>query len=177
MPQPAHPPTPQQIEIAHWAASLGAVTAEALALRLDITPASARARLSVARRHGLIAKERPLSGTPALFTATRAGLRACGARGIDPCRVSPGGAQHLSVCALAAAALERCYPDHRLIGERELRRDERDLGRPFASAILGSAGPGGSRSHHPDLVLLPSNADDLPVADRLPVCSIWRPIT
>jgi hypothetical protein len=102
--------------------------------------------------------------TPALFTVTRAGLRACGARGIDPCRVSAGGAEHLSVCAMAAAALERCYPDHRLIGERELRRDERDLGRPLASAVLDFAGADASRTHRPDLVLLPNDAGCLPVA-------------
>jgi hypothetical protein len=158
------PPTAEQIDLLSWAASLGAVTAEALALRLDITPASARARLSVARRRGLMAKERPLVDAPALFTLTRAGLRACDAHGIDPCRVSAGGARHLSVCAIAAAALEHCYPDHWLIGERELRRNERDVGRPLASAILGSAGPDARRSHHPDLVLLPKTEDGLPVA-------------
>jgi|SRR6185437_3412109 len=164
MRQSVRPPTREQIDILCWAASLGAVTAEALALRLDITLASARARLSAARRHGLIAKERPLIDTPALFTVTRAGLRACGAHGIDPCRVSAGGAEHLSVCAMAAAALERCYPDHRLIGERELRRDERDLGHPLASAVLDFAGADASRKHHPDLVLLPNDAGCLPVA-------------
>jgi len=164
MHQSVRPPTPEQIDTLYWVASLGAVTAEALALRLDITLASARARLSLARRQGLIAKERPLVEAPALFTLTRAGLRACGAHGIDLCRVSAGGAQHLSVCAMVAAALERCYPDHRLIGERELRRDESDLGCPLASAVLRSARPGGGRSHRPDLVLLPSTVDGLPVA-------------
>jgi hypothetical protein len=39
MGQSVRPPTREQIDILCWAASLGAVTAEALALRLDITPA------------------------------------------------------------------------------------------------------------------------------------------
>jgi hypothetical protein len=150
-----HPPTPEQIEIVRWAASLGAITAEALALRLDITPASARARLAVAQRRGLLARDRPLTGGSALFTVTRPGLRACGTRGIDPCRIAPTCAHHLTVCAGAAAVLERCYCDHRLMGERELRRDERERGRPLASAQLGSRYGWEGRLHRPDLVLWP----------------------
>lgn len=150
-----HPPTPEQIEIVRWAASLGAITAEALALRLDTTPASARARLTVAQRRGLLSRDRPLVGHPTLFAVTRAGVRACGARGIDPCRIAPYGAHHLIVCAAAAASLERGYPGHRVVGERELRRDEREHGRPLASAQLGSARAGESRLHRPDLVLWP----------------------
>jgi hypothetical protein len=165
MSQHSHPPTPQQIEIVRWAASLGAITAEALALRLDTTTASARARLAVAQRRGLLARDRPLIGRSALFTVTRPGLRACGTRGIDPCRVAPPGVQHLIVCAGAAAVLERCYSDHRLIGERELRRDERERGHPLASAQLGSLYGGERRLHRPDLVLWPSGPrGGLPVA-------------
>jgi hypothetical protein len=158
-----HPPTPEQIDVLRWAASLGAITAEALALRLGVTPASARARLGVVRRRGLLSRERPLADGPALFTVTRAGLRASAMHGIHPCRITPGGANHLVTCAIAAAALERCYPDHRLIGERELRRDERDLRRPLASAVIGSTGAEGSRLHRPDLVLWPSDPDSAPV--------------
>ncbi len=160
-----NPPTEEQIELLRWTASLGAVTAEALALRLGLSVASARARLSVARRAGLLARERPLTDCPALFGATRAGLRACGARGIDPCRIAAGNARHLSVCAAVAAALERCYPDRRLTGEHELRRDERDAGGPLASAQIGWMHARGSGRHRPDLVLWPSvGAGELPVA-------------
>src|SRR6202035_3264491 len=157
-----HRLTPEQIDLVHWNASLGAVTAEALSLRLGITMASARGRLSSAQRRGLIARA-PL-GSPALFTVTRAGLRAAQVHGIDPVRVSPGGANHSIVCASVAAALERCYPDHRLIGEHELRRDERDCGRALASAVLGWTGSEASCKHSPDLVLWPSDGDGAPVA-------------
>lgn len=156
----AHLPfTPEQIDLMHWTASLGAITAEALALRMDITPASARGRLSAAVRRGLLARRCLLVEAPALYTITRAGLRACGAYGIDPCRLSASGAHHAILCAEVAAALERCYPDHRLVGERELRRDERDLGRPLASARLAA-----NRLHYPDLVLWPEAPGALPVA-------------
>jgi hypothetical protein len=78
--------------------------------------------------------------------------------------VSAANAGHLTACAVVAAALERRYPDHRVLGERELRRDERELGVPVASARMG-AGLHGEPLHRPDLVLWPDEpAAGLPVA-------------
>jgi hypothetical protein len=159
------PPTHEQIEIARWTGSLGAVTAEALAQRSDVSVASARAKLIAARRRNLLASARPLSGRPMLFTITRAGLRTCQARGIEVCAVSPSNANHLITCAAAAAVLERRYPHHRLIGERELRRDERERGHPLASAKLATSHGVQGRLHRPDLVLYPHDPDGgLPLA-------------
>jgi hypothetical protein len=157
-------PAAEQAAILNWTASLGAVTAEALAERRETTLVGARARLRVLVRAGWLAREQPLAGAPALYVATRAGLRACGAWGIDPCRVSAAGARHLIVCAAVAAALERRYPDQRVIGERELRRDERVHGARLASARLGP-GPAEEGLHRPDLVLWPRDlAAQAPVA-------------
>ncbi len=139
MRQQDRPPNPEQIELARWTASLGAVTAEALAQRTGVSVASARAKLIAARRRKLLASVRPLSGRPMLFTTTRAGLRACQTHGIEVCAVSPSNANHLIVCAATAAMLERRYPHHRLIGERELRRDERERGHPLASVKLATS--------------------------------------
>jgi hypothetical protein len=164
MSRSTHTPTLEQIELARWAGSLGAVTAEALAHRHSISVASARARLGLARRVGLLSRRRPLSGQPALFSTTRAGLHACGMRGVRPCSVKAAGAHHLIVCAAVAAALERYYPDHRVVGERELCRDERECGRPLASAQLGWELEGRSTMHRPDLVLWPNAGGGLPVA-------------
>ena len=51
------------------------------------------------------------------------------------------------------------------MGERELRREERERGAPLASAQLGSGPDGGPLLHRPDLVLWPNtSADPLPVA-------------
>ncbi len=156
---------PEREAIIEWTARLGAITAEALAQRHSISLASARARLYGAERAGLLSSQRPLSGEPALFTITRAGMRACGLRGLDPCRVSASNALHSIVCAEVAAALERCYPDHRVLGERELRREERECGHPLASAQLGLRGADGPLLHRPDLVLRPTcSAGGLPVA-------------
>lgn len=165
MRQQDRPPTPEQIEIARWTATLGAVTAEALAQRTGVSVASARAKLVAARRRKLLASARPLSGRPMLFTTTRAGLRTCQTRDIDVCRVSSSNANHLIMCAATAAVLERRYPHHRLIGERELRRDERERGHPLASVKLATSHGLHGRLHCPDLVLYPHDLDGgLPLA-------------
>lgn len=148
-------PSPQRMAIVRWTAGLGAVTATALATREGVSPATARARLGALQHAGWLTSERPLTGQPALYTATRAGLRVAGCEGLGLCRVSAGGARHLIECARAAGALERCYPEHRLLGERQLRREERQRGAALASARLGAGRHGEPLLHRPDLVLWP----------------------
>jgi hypothetical protein len=165
--RPKPEPSPERVAIMQWTARIGAVTAEALADRLGVTVASARGQLQVLEKAGWLSRKRPLAQQPALYTATRAGLRIAALQGLDPCRVSASNANHLIVCAWVAAALERCYPDHLVLGERELRRDERERGIPLASARLGIAPDGGPLLHRPDLVLWPEESEDrggLPVA-------------
>jgi hypothetical protein len=155
----------ERVALIQWTARMGAVTAQALAIGRNTSEAAARAQLRTAERAGLLARSRPLARRPALYTLTRAGMRCCGLRGLDPCRVSASGSAHLIACAAVAAALERGYPDHRVLGERELRRDERELGVPVASAPMGVGSHGRSLLHRPDLVLWPEEpADGLPVA-------------
>lgn len=161
-------PSPEQTAIMQWTARMGAVTAESLADRESVTVASARARLQVIERADWISHSRPLAKQPALYTLTRAGMRNCGLRGLDPCRVSASNAQHLILCAQVAAFLEGCYPDHLVLGERELRRDERERGVQLASARMGIGPDGGPLLHRPDLVLWPQATAD-PIEDGLPV--------
>jgi hypothetical protein len=157
--------SPGQLELVRWTVRLGIVTADALAQHGGWTLASARARLLAAERAGLLNGRPVLVGAPALYTVTRAGLRASGLRGFEPCRVSVAGAPHAIACAWAAAMLGRAYPDHRVMGERELRRDEREAGAPLASARLGEGHGGAPLLHRPDLVLWPDGRDEqLPVA-------------
>jgi hypothetical protein len=157
--------SPQRLAVVGWTARMGAVTAESVAHRQGTSIASARSQLVAAARAGLLSHERPLTGQPALYVITRTGLGACGLRGLGPCRVSSSNAMHMIVCAGVAAVLERSYPDHRLLGERELRLRESEAGAALASARLG-VGPGGrSVLHRPDLVLCPTIPDRaLPVA-------------
>ncbi|MGD0453998.1 MAG: hypothetical protein ABSB69_10410 [Solirubrobacteraceae bacterium] len=157
--------SPDQLEILRWTVRLGVVTAEAVAQHGGWTLASARGRLIAAERAGLLRSRRVLAGKPALYTVTRAGLRASGLRGFEPCRISVANAPHAIECARVAAALELAYPDHSVMGERELRLQERESGKPLASACLGH-GPGDAPLlHRPDIVLWPNGPhEQLPVA-------------
>jgi hypothetical protein len=158
-----HPP--ERVALVQWAARLGAVTAEALAERERSTVASARSRLLAAERRELLFRYRPLTGAPSLYTVTAAGMRVAGLRGLEPCRISAVNAAHAIACAGVAVTLEHCYPSHRVLGERELRRDEREHGHALASAHLGAGRHGAPLLHRPDLVLWPkAAADELPVA-------------
>ncbi len=162
---PKSMPSPERVEIMQWTARMGAVTAEALAYRESATVASARTRLGALEKAGWLSRERPLAEQPALYTLTRAGRRGCGLRGLDPCSVSNTNAQHLIVCVAVAVALERRCPDHRVLGERELRRDESELGVQLASAQMGVGPHGEPLLHRPDLVLWPeASGAGLPVA-------------
>jgi hypothetical protein len=155
----------KRLAVLCWTARIGAVTAEALAERDGSSVASARARLCAAERQGLLVRSRPLTGRPALFAITRPGLRACGLPGLLPTHVTAANAAHAIACASVAAALERSYPDHRVMGEPELRRAERERHAPIPSARLGTGQRGVPLLHRPDLALWPRGLrDGLPVA-------------
>jgi hypothetical protein len=157
--------SPERLAMLQWTVRIGAVTAESLAHREGVTLASSRAKLSHARSDGLVLAQRPLTDRPTLYTATAAGVRASGISGLDLCRVSASGAQHLVACAHVAAALERGYPEHPISGERELRRRERASGTPIASAVLSRTSDRGRQLHRPDLVIWPAaGARGLPLA-------------
>ncbi|MHB1860922.1 MAG: hypothetical protein ACYCUM_12610 [Solirubrobacteraceae bacterium] len=147
------------LELAAWTARLGAITAEALALHGESSLASARARLANGVRAGLLERWRPLAGRPTLYTATARGARLCGEADLAPCRVSASGAVHLITCARVAAELELTHPSARVVGERELRRQERAHGGPLASATLRGGPPRERALHRPDLLLLRCRGD------------------
>jgi hypothetical protein len=162
--------SPEQLALVRWTVRLGAVTPEAAAGHSNWTLASARARLIAAERAGLLCSRRLLADRPALYTATRAGLRASGLHGLEPCRISVANAPHAIECARVAAALEHAYPDHTVMGERELRRDERESGTPLASASLGPGPGGGTLLHRPDIALWPQDPSTSEgESERLPV--------
>jgi len=152
----------ERLELVRLVAHVGAMTDRALARREGASVASARGRLLAAERVGWLRSSRLLSGSPALFLATGAGMRAAGVSGLEPVRVSTANARHLTACAAAAGELARAYPNHDVAGEQELRREERRSGRPLASAWIG---PGREQLHRPDLVLWPATRRErLPVA-------------
>ncbi len=117
--------------------AIGAVTAEALAIAENVPASSARARLQAAERAGLLARSRPLAKRPALYTATRTGMRRCGLRGLDPCRVERRGRPALDRVRVRRRRVAARLSRSPSVGERELRRDERELGVAIASAHMG----------------------------------------
>ncbi|HEY1687939.1 MAG TPA: hypothetical protein VGF95_03650 [Solirubrobacteraceae bacterium] len=151
----ALPPQQQRLAVVQWAARLGAITAEALALRCGVSTNVASSMLGGAVKAGRLSKSKPLAHAPTLYTATQAGAKASQAHELAPCTVSTGSAAHLIACATAAAVLELRCGEHRLAGERELRRDERRIGKALASATLDFDEQGREVRHRPDLVLWP----------------------
>lgn len=151
--------SPELIGILQWTASIGAVTAASVAHLKGVAVSSARGRLAFATHERLLTRHRLLADRPALYTVTRAGLRAAELTGLDPCRVSAANSLHTTACAHVAAELQRRYPDQRVIGERELRREERRLDTPVASAILRHGGAPRQLLHRPDLVLWPPSRE------------------
>jgi len=156
---------------------LGALTAEALAELLGASVQSARGRLASSERAGLTRSWRVLRDAPALHTATGAGLRAAGIRGLSPVRIGPGSARHAIATATAAAGLARAFPDVQVLGEPAIRSRERARGRPLAALrgarvsrlSVAGGGEGPAAGHRPDLLLLsrgrPSLGEEgLPVA-------------
>jgi hypothetical protein len=146
-----------------WTARLGAITVEALAERDQLSITSASKQLDQAVDAGLMDKHSLLVGYSALYTVTRAGHNlACkhadageyaSPKGLRMARVNIKDSRHTIACAGVAAALERRYPDYRLIGERELRRNEGEQSRRLATVEV--RGSRRRRSHAPDIVIWP----------------------
>ncbi len=161
----------ERAEFLAWSTRLGPITAEALAHRNDLSNAKARERLDEAVRLGLMEKHSVLVGYSDLYTVTVDGRRLARKQahaggyvypaGIRTARVNTREVRHTIACAGVAAALERRYPDYRVIGERELHRDEGKEGRRLASVELGRS-RNERRSHSPDLVAWPPAPDGEP---------------
>jgi hypothetical protein len=95
-----------------------------------------------------------LRDQPTIYTATARGLKLAGMSGVEPTRVSPGGARHAILSCAAAVALEQTYPDWLVLGEPLVRRLERDRSRPFAEIGRLASGSGAKARHRPDLLLV-----------------------
>jgi hypothetical protein len=178
----------QQATLIAWIIGLGAVTPEALAEREQLPTALARERLDEITNLGFLESNSVLVGYSPLYVVTAAGRmfarkhQDAGGyaypKGLRKCRVAIREARHTIACAGVMAALERRYPGHRVIGERELHRDERELGCRLATIEI--PGVGARRSHSPDIVIWPPATPEmpspLPVAVEVELTSKWREI-
>ena len=155
----------RQSELIRWCACLGAVTADALAVHDRSSVRSARSRLADTERHRLTRAWRLLRGQPTVYTVTARGLRLAGVSGVEPSRVSPGGARHAILCCAAAVSLEHLYPEWVVLGEPSIRCLEREKSRPLAQIGRLAPGSGAKPRHRPDLLLVDRrDAGGLPIA-------------
>jgi hypothetical protein len=146
-----------------WTTALGAITAEASAERSELSIDAARDGLDEAAGLGLMEKHSVLVGYSDLYTPTNAGRRlarkhtSAGSyaypQGLRTARVTIKDARHTIACVSVVAALERRYRGHRVIGERELHRDESEQKRRLASVEVRRYNQ--KRSHYPDVVIWP----------------------
>ena len=146
-----------------WATALGAITAEALSERDGLSTAAAKERLDEAVGLGLLTRHALLVGYSDLYTVTGPGRTEARKHsdaggysypeGLRTARATIRDARHTIACASVMAALERRYPDYRVIAERELHREEHAQQRRLGSVSVRRYGQ--TRSHYPDIVLWP----------------------
>lgn len=139
-------------EMLAWIAGMGAVTPEAFAEREDVSAKIASGRLDDGVKRGLLKRESVLVGHSSLYTVSAKG-RSLARRyaqagsyvypkGLRTPVVSNKEVRHMIACAGVRAALERRYPGHRVIGEIELARDEREGGAGWQASRSRERGAG-----------------------------------
>jgi hypothetical protein len=157
-----------------WLAALGAGTAEALAVRDELSVVRAQGLLDEATGLELLEKHSVLVGYSDLYSATYAGRKLARryaeaggyayVEGLRPAHVTIREARHAIATASVVAALEHRYPDYRIIGERQLHLEEREQKRRLASVEVRLRG--GTRSKFPDAVVWPpavSEEEEIPL--------------
>jgi hypothetical protein len=154
--------TDRDRSVVAWIATVGAVSAQDVMARVGVGRTVAYRRLRALIELGLLSRVRLVYGQPALYVATRDGLKWAGLSQLDPARVGVATTRHWALCARLAVVLERANPGGVVWGEPILRAAELDAGRAIASAQLGDLPDGRARLRRPDLVLFP--AGGLPVA-------------
>ena len=160
--------TERDIEILRLIARVGAAGAEHVMGGFGVGRSQAHARLGRLCGEGLIARRALLYRRPALYVATRAGLRMCGLSHLGVASVSAAGFEHAWQACSAAVALADARPDWRLLGEREVRGAERERQALLASVRLSGPG-GGGWLHRPDLALLAPDGRVLAIEVELSV--------
>lgn len=142
------------LEIVDWIGRLGAAGINHVMEHFGISHRWAQSRLRELAAGGLLVQHRILVQRPALYAATRKGLRWCRLDGRDVRRVCATQFEHGWQIATAAVALTAGLPSWRVLSEREIRWHEREQRELLASARVGSRGGDVPALHRPDLALL-----------------------
>ncbi len=144
--------TPRDRDIASWVASIGAASAGHVMRRFALGRSQAHLRLAQLAAAGLLERRALLYQRPALYIATRQGLRWTGLSRLGVLRLSPAGFEHAYQVAFVAADLHRLLSGWEVLGEREVRDIERGSESLLGSCRVGELG-GEPRLHRPDLAL------------------------
>jgi hypothetical protein len=169
-------------EIVSWIGKLGAADVHHVAAHFALGRSTAYQRLAMLVRRRLLVQHLLLYGRPALYVATRRGLRWRGLDGLGPCKISAGRFEHAWQIADAAVTLAAGLPDWRLLSDREIIWHEHQRRELIASVRVGSRGGGVAAMHRPDLALLSPQgrvlAIEVELSVKLPtrlasICSGW----
>ncbi len=163
--------TERDLEIVRFIGRVGVAEARQVAARWQredrrhngatkgMPQSNAYRRLRGLEAHGLLERRRLLHGAPAVFLATREGLRLVGLE-LGARQVSAGGITHATEATWLALSLEEEFGEQRVVMEREIRALDGVAERPAYAVEAGGPLPGGRRRlHFPDLAIAPANGD------------------
>jgi hypothetical protein len=128
--------TERDAQLVAWVGRMGGASAIQVSERFGMYPTNAHVRLRLMRKSGLLDHYRLLFNYPAMYTATRAGLRWQGLDTLSTYRLSLTRFVHAWHSTRVAVGLERAMPDWQLLSEREIRAFERDRGELLTSVHL-----------------------------------------
>ncbi len=174
--------TSRDREIVDWIGRLGAAGPEHVMERFGMGRSSAYSRLRSLAVGGLLEQRGLLHRQPALYVATKEGLRWCGLQRLGLASVGPGIFRHASETARVAAELANLPGSGRVLSERVLRVEEADAGRLIASAKIGELPGGAPAVHRPDLAVLTVDgavfAIEVELSPKAPrrlqaICTAW----
>jgi hypothetical protein len=146
--------TDRDVQILGWIGRLGAAGVEHVMCQFGLGRSQAHARLAELAGNRLLDRRALLYRRPALYVATRDGLRFTGFQSLGVCRISASGFDHAWQATAAAVAFGVSLPGWRLLSDREIRAIEREQAALFASAKLGELSDGRTATHRPDLALI-----------------------
>lgn len=157
--------TARDRDIVRWIGRVGVADARQIAARWQRTElresgaskgmpqSNAYCRLRGLEQRDLLERRRLLFGEPAVFLATRTGLRFAGLD-LSPRKVSAGGIAHASRATSLCLELEEEFGTEAVLCEREIRAEDGRSSEPrYAVAADGRLPDGRPRLHFPDFAV------------------------
>jgi hypothetical protein len=158
--------TDRDARMVDWVCRIGAAGIEHVAQWLGFSPHATRRRLASLAKDGLLERHMVLHHRPALYTATREGLRWQGFDFMKVRDVKPGGFEHAWQVAATAVDLHLRLPGWDVVSDREIRGIELENEKFRGTAQVGQI-HGLPHSRWPDLALVSPSGRVVPVEVEL----------